>query len=50
MLAWLLLAIEQRWGVQNTLAADQGETVPGAVPLCELGRNVPCGLPQCPVG
>jgi hypothetical protein len=41
ILVGLLLAHYWLWGVQNPLAADQGETVPGAVPLYEAGQNVP---------
>jgi hypothetical protein len=34
-------------GRTNTLAAGQGKTVPGAVPLHVAGQNVPCGSPKC---
>jgi len=51
MRAGLLLALERGRGVQNRLAADQGETVvPDAVPLCEAGQNTPCGRPRHPAG
>ena len=42
MLARLLLVLEQLKGVQNSLAADQRETVLDAFALCEAGQNLPC--------
>jgi hypothetical protein len=39
---------ERRLGVQKPLAACQGKTVPGAVLLVAVGRNVPGGPPRLP--
>ncbi len=37
-------------GVQKPLAAGQGKTVPGVVPLAAVGRSAPCGPPWRPAG
>ncbi len=36
--------------MQKPLAAGQGKTVPGAVPLAAVGRSAPCGPPRRPAG
>jgi hypothetical protein len=36
------LELERRRGMQKSLAAGQGKTVPGTVSLRAAGRNVPC--------
>jgi hypothetical protein len=46
MLARQLLSLEWRRGVQNPVAAGQGEMVPNAVPVREVGQNAPVGRPR----
>jgi hypothetical protein len=48
VLAGQLLFLEWWRGVQNPLAAGQGETVPGAVLVLGAVRNVPCGPLRLP--
>jgi hypothetical protein len=36
--------------MQNPLVDGQGETVPGVVPVREVGQNAPRGLPRCLMG
>jgi hypothetical protein len=44
MLAERLLDMEQRYGMQIPMAAGQGETVPGVVPVrCLAGENPESG-------